>query len=246
MSPTACPVCQGPAALFDVVDFNRTCPTPGAPVPPLSGVPVYYSRCGACGFLFAAEMCGWTPEQFLERVYNDDYALYDPDYVETRPQANADFLIRHFKAGAFTHLDYGGGNGELSRRLTAAGWPSVSYDPLIDAEPPQGPFDLVTSFEVFEHVPDVHRLMSDLNALTGDASVVLFSTMVSDSAVDPGARLSWNYAGPRNGHISLFSRRALQILAQRYGYAFGSFDDGIHCFVRAVPAWASHLINMAP
>lgn len=244
MNPTACPVCQGPAALFDVVDFSRTCPGPGVIQPPLSGIPVYYSRCGDCGFLFAAEMLAWTPQQFLERVYNDDYMLCDPDYVETRPRANADFLMQHFKAGAFTHLDYGGGNGALSRRLTEAGWPSASYDPLVDAERPPGSFDLVTSFEVFEHVPDVDRLMSDLNALTGDASVVLFTTSVSDKEVVPGARLSWDYAGPRNGHISLFSRRSLQVLAQRYGYAFGSFNDNIHCFVRTIPGWASHLINI--
>jgi hypothetical protein len=213
--------------------------------PLLSGDPVYYSRCAACGFLFAAEMLAWTSQQFPERVYNDDYVLCDPDYVEARPHGNAEFLTGHFTGGGFTHLDYGGGNGELSRRLAEAGWPSVSYDPLIDAERPQGPYDLVTSFEVFEHVPDVDRLMDDLNALTGETSVILFSTTVSDNAVDPAARLSWDYAAPRNGHISLFRRRSLQILAQKHGYAFGSFNDMIHCFVRTVPAWASHLINMA-
>jgi hypothetical protein len=243
MSLTACPVCQGPAALFDVVDFSRTCPGPGVARPPLSGIPIYYSRCADCGFLFAAEMHGWTREQFLERVYNDDYILCDPDYVETRPRANADFLLHYFKDGGFTHLDYGGGNGQLSRRLTEAGWSSVSYDPLIDAQRPAGPFDLVTSFEVFEHVPDVQQLMSDIDALTGDSSVVLFSTSISDNVVNPAARLTWDYAGPRNGHISLFSRSSLQVLAKRYGYAFGSFNDQIHCFVRTIPAWASHLIN---
>jgi hypothetical protein len=244
VNQTACPVCQGPATLFDVVDFNRTCPAPGLSQPPLSGIPIYYSRCGDCGFLFAEEMHRWPVERFMERVYNDDYVLYDPEYVQVRPAANADFLLTHFPGGSFTHLDYGGGNGLLSRTMREGGWPSVSYDPLIDAERPEGPFDFVTSFEVFEHVPDVHRLMRDLAALTGDSSVILFSTATSDGVVTPGARLTWDYAGPRNGHISLFSQRSLKVLAQQYGYAFGSFNNNIHCFVRTVPGWASHLINM--
>ncbi|MGZ5237021.1 MAG: class I SAM-dependent methyltransferase, partial [Caldimonas sp.] len=227
----------------DVVDFNRTCPAPGAPFLPLSGIPIYYSRCGACDFMFAAEMCGWTPEQFLERVYNDDYALYDPDYVEARPQANADFLIHYFKAGAFTHLDYGGGNGGLSRRRAAAGWPSVSYDPLLDAERPQGPFDLVTSFEVFEHVPDINVLFSDLQSLVKADGLIMFSTLLSDGEIARGRPLSWWYAAPRNGHISLFSSQSLRMCLNQRGFNLASASANLHLAYRDIPPWASALLK---
>ena len=61
------------------------------------------------------------------------------------------------------HLDYGGGRGLLSDLLREKGWRSESYDPFVDRSvslQDLGPFDLVTAYEVFEHVPDVRRLVA--------------------------------------------------------------------------------------
>jgi hypothetical protein len=35
----------------------------------------------------------------------------------------------------------------------------------------------------------------------------MFSTLLSDGNIKLGQKLTWWYASPRNGHISLFSRR---------------------------------------
>ncbi len=226
-----CPVCDGECGLFDVVDFNKACEAS----PPLSGQPVYYARCDACGFCYAPQMCAWTIEEFAQRVYNADYVKFDLEYEAIRPRQNADCLISMFgnRLLGKRHLDYGGGNGQLVRLLTAQGWDSTSYDPFTNANlqiESLGKFDLITAYEVFEHVPDVNRLLIDLRALLIEGGGILFSTLVSDGNIEKGQRLSWWYAAPRNGHISLHSSKSLSILGRKHGFGFYSFNTSLHFF----------------
>ena len=86
--------------------------------------------------------------------------------------------------------------------------------------------------------------MADLTGLTHSQSVILFTTLVSDGSIRRGSRLSWWYAAPRNGHISLYSRESLSRLGQQHGFGFGSFDDNWHLFCWPdVPAWARHIVK---
>lgn len=240
----ACPVCSSPTALYDVVDFNKHCMESAGVCLPLSGVPIYYRRCTACTFTWAPEFRQWSDADFLNHIYNEDYETVDPDYLASRPQANADVLMQLFgnaRAG-IRHLDYGGGNGALSKRLAAQGWDSTSFDPFPGngtAPETLGKFNLITAYEVFEHVPDVDALMTSLSALMSEQCLVLFSTVLSDGNLEPHGRLNWWYAAPRNGHISLFSLRSLSLLAEKYGLGFRSFSQGAHCFYNSMPEWVS-------
>lgn len=241
-----CPVCGKSCSLLDVVDLNKACLMWLRP----AGVPIYYAICGDCGFCFAPEFADWSLEAFEERIYNKDYILVDPDYVEKRPRQNAGMLLSMFPSAgtAIRHLDYGGGNGMLSRLLREAKWDSSTYDPFVDKERPVaslGKFNLITAFEVFEHVPDVQALMADLRTLLSPGGLILFSTLLSDGNIDAQQRLNWWYASPRNGHISLFSRKSLGILAQNNEWKCGSFSDGFHVFFTSVPPWAAHLVQPA-
>lgn len=244
-----CRVCGEPSSLFDVVDFNRSCEEARGLFLDLAGTAVYYARCAACGFCFAPEFSEWSLEDFRQRIYNDGYAQVDPDYLESRPRGNAALLSSLFgaHAGTFRHLDYGGGNGALAGMLQGLGWESSSYDPFVDLGTrveDLGRFDLVTAFEVFEHVPDVRRLMDDLSTLRAADGIVLFSTLLSDDHIRPQQRLSWCYAAPRNGHVSLFSKRSLALLAQSAHVNFGSFNQDLHAFFAQVPPWARHVIRV--
>lgn len=244
-----CPVCNGFCSLLDVVDFNKSCEEARGKFLDLSGVPVYYALCSGCGFCFAPELATWTLEEFEKRIYNDEYVIVDPDYIETRPRSNAISLISMFgdRARSIRHLDYGGGIGVLAKHLREHNWQSISYDPFVDRNTDVdqlGKFELITAFEVFEHVPDVQQLMSNLRSLLSPNGLVLFSTLLSDGNIHSNQRISWWYASPRNGHISLFSRRSLAILAKNSGVNFGSFSDGFHVFFTKVPPWADHIIRM--
>lgn len=240
-----CPVCGGGCSLLDVMDLNKSCGVRGE-YPSLAGIPIYYSLCSKCGFCFAPELVTWKLEEFEERIYNDKYVFVDPDYIENRPRANAANLIARFgdRAHSIKHLDYGGGSGLLAKLLRESNWQSISYDPFVDRNiriEQLGKFDLITAFEVFEHVPDVQKLMSNLRLLLSSNGIIYFSTLLSDGNIHHNQRITWWYASPRNGHISLFSKNSLQVLAQKSGFNFGSDWVGLHVFFTNIPLWANSL-----
>jgi SAM-dependent methyltransferase len=250
ISRLRCPICEGTCDLLDVVDFNKSCEELRGAFLALAGVPVYYVLCGQCGFCFAPEFADWTLEDFSTRIYNSEYIQVDPDYVSARPEANADSLIELFGAGGkgVRHLDYGGGSGLLSDLLRDSGWQSKSFDPFVDRGvriEDLGKFDLVTAYEVFEHVPDVKQLVSNISSLLDADGVLLFSTLLSDDNIRPRQRLTWWYASPRNGHISLFSRKSLSTIAAAERLQFTSFSSGFHAFWTNVPAWAAHITALS-
>jgi hypothetical protein len=243
-----CPICTSQAQMLDVVDFNQSCIEFTGGKLPLSGKPLYYHFCDECGFCFCPEMHGWTPQMFEEFVYNQQYIEVDPDYVKTRPENHSRMLHSTFKSipGHFKHLDYGGGSGLLANLMTGFGWGSISFDPFVDRDvqlASLGKFHLISAFEVFEHVPDIDALMNQLSTLMEDDGLIMFSTLISDGHIDPKKRLSWWYAAPRNGHISLFSKKSLALTAKKHQFNFGSFSNGLHVFFKQVPVWASHLFK---
>ena len=238
----SCPICRHATALYDVVDFNKSCVEASGTFLPLSGVPIYYRRCPDCGHTWAPEFREWSSEDFLNHIYNEDYVTVDPDYVSARPQGQAQLVTQLFGARRehIRHLDYGGGAGGLSSLLRGQGWDSDSFDPFPgDGTRLEtlGKFNFITAFEVFEHVPDVDSLMTNLTALMDEECLVMFSTLLNDANVLPNGRLNWWYASPRNGHISLFSKQSLALLAERYGLGFRSFNESLHCFCSTMPAW---------
>ncbi len=241
----SCTVCGGDCQLLDVVDFNTSCEDGRGRRFSLSGVPVYYVYCTNCGFSFAPLFLPWKKEEFLERIYNKDYILVDPDYVDKRPRGGAAFLISLFgnNARSIRHLDYGGGSGLMSKLLNESNWLSDSYDPFVDTQKSvaeMGTYDLITAFEVFEHVSALDSLMNNLRSLLAPDGVVLFTTLLSDGNINPAQKLTWWYASPRNGHISLFSKKSLTHLAHSYGFTY--LDAGVHIYYTdSLPFWAAHL-----
>lgn len=243
-----CPICDSASHMLDVVDFNKNCEENKGVFLPLSGVPVYYFMCEGCNFTFSPAFWNWSEQDFLDCIYNDNYIDIDPDYVEARPLANASALQQIFPSQKklINHMDYGGGNGVMSNTLSQHGWNSKSYDPfprnnnLIDE---LGKFNLITAFEVFEHVPNPNELMENLTKLMDESCIILFSTLISDNEIKLNSRLNWWYCSPRNGHISLYSKKSLLELGRKFNLNFGSFSDGFHCFFKKNPTWAKHLID---
>ncbi len=244
-----CPVCGAHCDPLGAVDFNKSCEeVRGFHLPP-AGRLVGYVICAACNFTFAPEFSTWSPEDFEREIYNEGYSSVDPDHADVRPRANAESLVATFgdRGRSIRHLDYGGGAGLLSTLLGESGWHSTSYDPFFDRSiqlSKLGSFQLITCYEVFEHVPDVNGLARNLSSLLADDGLILFSTLVSDGELRRGQPVSWWYASPRNGHISLYSASSLNALAKKHGFGVASFSPGMHVFWRQqFPQWARHLLQ---
>lgn len=249
VSPEArsCKICGTPALLYGVVDFNHSCEEFRYKQLPLCAIPVYYRRCPACGFLFSDSFDDWTNAEFRQFIYNEGYAEIDPEWNKIRPLRNAKMILNLFGKDRtrLSILDYGGGNGELVRSLRENGFfTAEAYDPFDPrySTLPDGTFNIISCFETFEHLPDPIAAVEIIVNRLDEAGLVLFSTLAQPpNFAEKG--MHWWYITPRNGHISLFSRKALAVMWQRYGFTVGSFNDDMHLAFRRVPDFARHLIK---
>ncbi|CCQ74880.1 conserved protein of unknown function(similar to putative 3-demethylubiquinone-9 3-O-methyltransferase from Bradyrhizobium) [Magnetospira sp. QH-2] len=243
-----CKICGSNAPFFGAVDFNKNCEERrGLKLPP-KGEEVAYYRCVDCGFLFSPLIDSWTTSSLIQRIYNADYARIDPDYEAGRHRVAATWIDDTFNhvRDKLHILDYGSGTGQLLTTLETRGYQHVDgTDLLTQAETirPFGRYDLVTCFETLEHSPNPIQLVSDLTAYAGPQGLVMFSTLVQPDDIQEQG-LDWWYAAPRNGHVSLYSTRSLDLLWAQQGFKVGHFYPHLHLAYRDFPAFAGHLWSL--
>lgn len=234
---TECKICGHTAELYGVVDFNKSCEEHKGVLLPLSGIAVYYHQCGGCGLVFTRAFDMWEKSDYLEHIYNDDYVKFDPEYTAKRPRDVAK-MVERFLEGRKTLklLDYGGGNGMMADLLRASGYDCVSWDPMNkdDVLPAPAQFDFITSFEVFEHTPTpLHTAKEALESLKPETGMLLFSTVTIDTL--PPRAIGFNYIAPRNGHVTIYTKKALAMLFAKFGYKIHHMSDGLHLAYKTVP-----------
>ena len=243
-----CKCCGSAAALYGVVDFHKHCEVQHRHDLGVSGIPIYYYRCPSCGFIFTIAFDNFTKEDFSRRIYNSDYILVDPDYKEERPRGNADLVSNLFPTLTPQRiLDYGCGEGVLVDVLRGTGRFQVdAYDPFVPryAARPTQRYNCIVSFEVLEHSTQPAQTIADMNELLTENGLIVLSTLLQPEDIDQQG-LNWWYAGPRNGHVSLFSVAGLLKLVEPFGFKHGSFNANLHVLFREVPAFAQHLIRFA-
>jgi len=234
----ACKICGASTHLFDVVDFARTCSHPRHPTK-LAAIPVYYLRCERCSFIFTTFCDSFTARQWTAYVYNAEYYLtLDPDYADVRPRGNCiavDCLLSAHKDEVIG-LDYGGGNGKTAALLREVGYRYDTYDPFGVSLLTDGfveRYNFCSAFEVAEHSHDPVNFLGEIVRLASKSKLaVLVGTHVVDDISVAGLGLGWWYAAPRNGHISLYSKRSLQELARRFDLRCTTFSRTTHLFTR--------------
>jgi 2-polyprenyl-6-hydroxyphenyl methylase/3-demethylubiquinone-9 3-methyltransferase len=246
-APQPCKICGGDTALDGVVDFNKSCHEQQGLRLPVTGVPVYYRRCAACGFLFTDALDDWSIEDFRAHIYNDDYHVVDPDYLGQRPCSNAAVVVNYWGElkTDIRVLDFGGGNDAFCSALRAQGFmATATYDPMVPAyaRRPDGKFDLVTCFETLEHLPDPAAGIASMLECVAEPGLIFYSTLLPPADTSD---VAWWYVAPRNGHVSIFTRKALAAAWGRYGYKTVSFNNCAHFAFRTLPAYLAPLQNQA-
>lgn len=162
-----CKVCKGGCRIVAVVDSSNSGLDfiSGRKVTPYTGMPVYYYSCEICSFTFTKAFDRWRHEEWSRHIYNDSYALHDPEYLYERPKKYAEmFCLLPDQIRDLSILDYGSGLGLFEKNLRAKGFSKInSYDPYgNNVKPAAASYDLITSFEVFEHHPNPHKLFEEM------------------------------------------------------------------------------------
>lgn len=201
---------------------------------PLLDRPVDYFECARCGYLQTQ-----TPD-WLEAAYAS--AINDVDTgIMLRNQSNVGRVLVTLAACGRLRgrvVDHAGGYGILVRLLRDAGvdarWRDKYCENLVARgfEADDGPYDLLTAFEVFEHLTDP---LAELAAMLQQAPVVLLSTELIATAQTPPR--DWWYLGRGHGqHIGFCRATTLRWMAAKLGCHHASDGRAVHLFsVRRVP-----------
>lgn len=191
---------------------------------------INYYQCTNCGFVQTEE------PYWLNESYEDAISLSDTGIVSRNLSLSklATIIISIYlnKKGEF--LDYGGGYGIFTRLMRDNGFNYFWYDKHAENLVARGfegeiinkKYDGITSFENFEHFEHPLKEIERIFSLT---DFVLFSTdLISVPA--PKTEKWWYYCLEHGQHVSLFSNKSLQYIANKYHYNLISNGTNIHIF----------------
>lgn len=228
-----CSVCGGLTSSAGAVDFNKSGADwfEGERQFPVSEEVVAYRRCRDCGFMFTPYFDEWSEADFQARVYNASYVVADPPFLAERPSRLAAYLscVLGDALGEVSLLDFGAGEGRMVAELRRLGLAhGTSYDPYhVDTPLPEGQHELVTAFEVVEHVPAQGELFDRLCGLVAPGGMLLLSTLLQPEDIGSiGAK--WWYACPRNGHLAFHTAQSLSTLLETRGFTLVSLSAELH------------------
>jgi len=227
-----CKICDGVCTLFDSVDFNKHCALDPYQFG-LSGIAVRYYRCEQCSFIFTDFFDDWSTEEFSKYIYNEDYIKVDPEYVGARAIRIAQALAKFLEGSeALKLLDYGSGSGAFSEEMRRNGFKNVEgYDPYSSPREPNGPYDLITCFEVMEHSPQPLKTLREMAEKLSRCGAIFVGQSFQPINIEE-VRGRWWYVAPRNGHVSFFAEETFITLANRLNLIYHR-GPGFYGFTRS-------------
>lgn len=215
MSNTNCIICQSRSEhVFEKKIFSKD---------------VKYFLCSNCGFLFTER-----PSYWLEQAYNNAITSLDLGLVN-RNLLYAEMLSWYIKvcskpSGRF--LDFGGGYGLLTRMMRDKGFDYYRQDNYcenlfakyfdVTEYGTDCTFDLVSAFEVFEHLEDP---LFEIRKMLKFGKTIFFSTeIIPDKDIS-----NWYYLLPEIGqHISFYSEQSLNKIAELNGCFYYKISNSLH------------------
>jgi hypothetical protein len=189
---------------------------------------VSYFQCDFCGFVQTEEPW-WLPEAYASPMNYSDTGLINRNVVNVRKTATALYFLFD-REGSF--LDYGGGWGLFTRMMRDTGFDFYWHDPHCENIFARGfsldnsrrDFDVLTAFEVLEHVADP---VSEVKKMISLGRNIIFSTLLLPEPV-PALEKWWYYSPEHGQHISFYTRKSLLLLASKLGLHFASNHSDFH------------------
>ncbi len=205
---------------------------------PVLGRDTSYHDCRHCGYL-QTESPTWLDAAYAQAINDCDTGIMSRNWQNV---GRVIMTLAAYRRLDGSVIDHAGGYGILVRSLRDAGiearWRDKYCENLLARgfEAGEEPCDLLTAFEVLEHMIDP---VTELQHMLQQAPVILLSTELIPGAATPSS--DWWYLGPEHGqHIGFFRLSTLRAIAAKLQCRFASDGERIHIFSRSpVPrSWA--------
>ena len=192
---------------------------------------VDYFKCIACGFI-QTDSPFWLSEAYSEAITNQDIGLISRN-INLSKITNVLLKVLKFEPNA-TFLDYGGGYGMFVRQMRDYGYDYFRYDTYcenifaknFDRNIENMNFNMVTAFEVFEHLENPKDTIEQILSHT---DLLFFSTEIQPAKNEIMA--DWWYIMENTGqHISLYSLESLKYLASKNHFYFYTNEHDLHLY----------------
>lgn len=199
---------------------------------------VRYFQCENCAFVQTEEPY-WLEEAYSEAICQADLGPVNRSL--SFAELTKTLLLTAFDTNA-RFLDYGAGYGIFVRRMRDLGFDFYYYDKHcenlfaqgFEIEEPAEQLELLTAFEVFEHFSDP---LQEIEKMLRFSSSIFFSTALLPAS-NPGPSDWWYYAPDYGQHISVFTTKALRVIAQRFNLSLYSNGSSLHLLTaRKLSPW---------
>ncbi|MFK5985900.1 MAG: class I SAM-dependent methyltransferase [Pseudomonadota bacterium] len=187
---------------------------------------ISYFHCPNCQFIQTEE------EHWLTEAYQDSINLSDTGYMQRNLALSkvVSTVLAWFFPSSPRCLDYAGGYGVFVRLMRDIGYDFYWQDKYTEnlfargfEVKEQHSFDVITSFESFEHFD---QPLQEIETMLNLSNNILFSTVLYGDKVPES---DWHYFGLEHGqHISFYNLSTLKFLAQKYKLNLYSDKKSIH------------------
>jgi ferredoxin len=202
-------------------------------------------QCGNCGFVCPVE-APWLAEAYKSAINFSDVGLVSRSINASNDTCG---FLSQVKQLHGPYCDYGGGYGLFVRLMRDRGHNFFWSDPYCEnlfAKMFEGNrqqhFEMVTAFEVFEHLEDPHH---GLKEMLDFSKVILISTCLLPKP-RPLPEDWWYYGLDHGQHISLYTTEALQILAESHGLRYKYLKYNYHLFYPLDDSRFDHILSVKP
>jgi 2-polyprenyl-3-methyl-5-hydroxy-6-metoxy-1,4-benzoquinol methylase len=198
---------------------------------------VNYFQCSSCGFV-QTEKPYWLDEAYSSAIADADVGLITRN-IQNRTDCKKilDICFPHFfnmdGSEKPIFLDYAGGYGIFVRMMRDLGYDFYWYDKYCKGifvyehyiADMQKKYQLLTAFEFMEHIHDPLFELKQLFKLSGN---IIFSTELIPKGF-PKPNEWWYYALSSGQHISFYTKKSLEFIADKFGKKYVG-NNSLHIF----------------
>jgi hypothetical protein len=202
----------------------------------LNNYKVKYYRCNETGFVQTEEPY-WLQEAYSSAITKLDIGLSSRNIILS-DRVSKLLAVKFNQKSIF--LDYAGGYGLFTRLMRDKGFNFYNTDKfcqnlfaeyfdLVDLSP-DTKFELVTAFEVFEHLTNPIEEIKEIFKFSDN---LLFTTELQPPQLADVN--NWWYIAPETGqHIAFYNVESLTYIAKKLGYNFYTDGNFLHLFSKQV------------